>query len=276
VQDQQTAEGRKTLEERIAELGAVEPWVVPIRAGAPGVFTRPLGGKEHSSTLANKLSLVFGLVEAMVGPLAGKRLLDIGSNQGYASLEAVLRGASVLAIEPYGPNHDKTRFVLEANGALGTTAEVLRDTMEEVRLEKHGRFDAILFLGTIYHAEKPWELVREYARMTDVMVVETQLAVGPEINDPAEGYEFKAFEEGPGSALDQPTHNYLRQVRRTIVRVPTRRAVLAMLRDAGFSIVAHIAPTPTEGGELSGLYQRERGGIFLAAKRPLTKPLFCR
>lgn len=181
-----------------------EPWITKIRLGG-GKFTKDTGKDGRSqSTLAAKQALLFHLLESYVGPLAGKRILDIGSNQGYTTLEALLRGANVVAIEPYKPNYEKTKSVLLANDFYGLRAELHEDTMENLSIEKYGTFDGIMFLGTIYHAEFPWKILNNLAQMTKTIVIESQIALPHEVNSRIDGYEFKAFEEGPGTDLDDP------------------------------------------------------------------------
>ena len=104
------------------------------------------------------------------------------------------------------------------------------------------------------------------SRMTDRIVLETQLAAPAGANDNTNGYKFKAFEEGPGSALDDPKKNYLRQVRRCTVRVPTVDTVFEMFHDAGFNMVQECRCSATESGSLSDIYFNGRAGIFFAEK----------
>lgn len=86
--------------------------------------------------------------------------------------------------------------------------------MENLSFEKYGKFDGIMFLGTIYHSEKPWEIPNKISKMTDLVIIESQISFPKEVNSTVGEYQFKAFEEGPGTDLDDPEKNYLRQVRR--------------------------------------------------------------
>jgi len=197
--------------------------------------------------------------------LKGKTFLDIGSNQGYTSLEASMRGGLVTAIEPYAPNRVKTELVLERNGYLGRSAEVLDLLMENLGQLKR-RFDGIFFLGTLYHAEKPWDIIETVSQLTDVCVFETQVCRPSEANDQFEDMEFRAFMEGPGTDLDDPKKNYLRQVLSTKVRVPTLDSVSKLFNRSGFGLVLISESFVNQSGQLSDLYKARRGVIGLALK----------
>jgi 2-polyprenyl-3-methyl-5-hydroxy-6-metoxy-1,4-benzoquinol methylase len=159
------------IEERAKVLDNEEPWITFNKLGASYFAKKKINSREKTS-LAAKQALLFHVLESFMGSLSGKRILDIGSNQGYTTLEALMRGALVDSIEPYSPNRRKTEFVIEVNGFI-ERAKVHDDLMENICKERYGIFDAILFLGTIYHAEHPYDILKKISQMTDIVLIES-------------------------------------------------------------------------------------------------------
>ena len=94
---------RTTLRKNIEELGRDEPWVAHIRTGKEGLYCKPKPEKSKGrvpTTLAAKQSLIMHLLTQSLGTIRNKKFLDVGSNQGYTSLELLLRKGNVVAIEP--------------------------------------------------------------------------------------------------------------------------------------------------------------------------------
>ena len=95
---------------------------------------------------------------------SGKRVLDLGTRDGFFAFELEKRGAEVVAID-YQP--------LELTG-FGVAAELLhskvsfvQDNIYNVSVEKYGMFDIVLFLGLIYHLRNPLgalDLIRDVCR----------------------------------------------------------------------------------------------------------------
>jgi SAM-dependent methyltransferase len=71
------------------------------------------GEYEHT---AKELAPMAARVIASLGPLAGKRVLDVGCGTGNASLEAARRGATVVAIDPAARLLEVTCRRAEAEG----------------------------------------------------------------------------------------------------------------------------------------------------------------
>ncbi len=86
--------------------------------------------------------------------LDGLRVLDIAPWNGFFSFECARRGAAeVVSLGPDDPNatgYNKTRDLLEAKNC-----QYVRASVYDLSLEKHGKFDIVLFLGVIYHLRHP-------------------------------------------------------------------------------------------------------------------------
>ena len=235
-------EKRKELQRRVAELA---PWPTSIYLGE-GVWTAP-------GVNMIKTNWYVSNIEKELGTLKGKRVLDVGSNTGYVALEAGLRGAEVVSIEPHQVNNERCKFVYETYCLLDTKIALTKTRMEDLNVEDHGRFDAIFFLGTIYHTEKPWEVLKNMAGMTDVIMVESRLAAHDAINENIGRYSFEKLVESGAN------HFPLHRVDTGVIRKPTRYTLFEMIRQSGFNQVTQLMPV--EG--LTPKYQAEECVTFI-------------
>jgi tRNA (mo5U34)-methyltransferase len=171
--------------------------------------------------------------------LSGKSVLDIGCNAGFYSMEMKRRGAArVLGIDSDEDYLKQARFAAEVNdidiefrplsvydvGALGE------------------RFDVVLFLGVLYHLRHPLlalDLIREHV-VRELLVFQSMQRGSAEVGDFAEDYDFwdkGAFDLPEFPKLHFIEHRYADDP--TNWWVPNRACAQAMLRSAGFEIIAH-------------------------------------
>lgn len=96
--------------------------------------------------------------------LQGKRVLDVGSYDGYWAFEALKRGASqVVAIDDWSdrplldPNSKQEWDTFDfCKSVLGYTDEQCqRYTMSIYNIESLGRFDVVFMFGVFYHLRHP-------------------------------------------------------------------------------------------------------------------------
>ena len=104
-----------------------------------------LPGLQTVEQLRGRLDL-FGLEE----DLRGKRVLDVGTWDGWFSFECERRGAEVTAVDCVALD-----TFLEAKQLLGSQVEYLTLDVTELSAEKLGRFDIVLFFGVLYHLRHP-------------------------------------------------------------------------------------------------------------------------
>lgn len=84
--------------------------------------------------------------------LRGKRVLDVGTRDGFFAFACEKLGAEVIAIDHTdGAN---TGF-LAARRILGSSVEYVQANVYTLDPEKLGSFDVILFLGMLYHLRHP-------------------------------------------------------------------------------------------------------------------------
>lgn len=128
-------------EEIRARVAAVDHWYHRIEV-APGVTTP---GAHDSSAALRQL--------ALPDSMAGKRVLDVGTRDGFFSFAAEQRGAEVVAIDAVALEHLKG--FRAASELLGSSVKFRTMNVYNVSSERVGTFDAIFFLGVLYHLRDP-------------------------------------------------------------------------------------------------------------------------
>ncbi len=168
--------------------------------------------------------------------LTGRRVLDIGCNAGFYSLELARRGASVLGID-HDPRYlDQARFAADVERLPISFRQM--SVYDVATLGE--RFDIVLFIGVFYHLRHPLlalDLIHEHVA-GDVLVFQS-LQRGAHVEmGVAEDYDFHET-----AMFDDPRWPKLHFVERRYSGDPTNwwfpngAASAAMLRSAGFEIV---------------------------------------
>lgn len=221
---------RDTIAERIRALG---PWFHNMELG--GVRTAP----EHF--LGDYPMVKWRHVgPALPADLSGRTVLDIGCNGGFYAMEMKRRGAAhVLGIDEDEAYLAQARFAAEVEGLA---IEYRHMSVYDVGALGR-RFDIVLFMGVLYHLRHPLlalDLVSEHA-VGDLLVFQSmhrgtdEVAAMPCDRD----FEDRASFETPGHPLLHfVEHRYAGDP--TNWWVPNRACSEAMLRSAGFEIVARI------------------------------------
>lgn len=172
--------------------------------------------------------------------LTGKSVLDIGCNAGFYSFEMKKRGAArVVGIDFDDYYLDQARF---AAGVLGhDDIEFRRLTVYDVGALRE-RFDLVLFMGLVYHLRHPLlalDLVHAHVA-GDLLVYQSLQRGSPEIEPLAEDYDF--WETG---VFGRPAYPKLHFVENKYSHdetnwwIPNAACSAAMLRSAGFQVIAH-------------------------------------
>lgn len=101
------------------------------------------------------------------GNLRGKRVLDIGTWDGWFAFEMERRGAAVVAVDDW----DNPRF-REVHARLGSQVDYRILDVYDLTPGSVGRFDIVLFMGVLYHLKHPLlALERVCALSTDAVAV---------------------------------------------------------------------------------------------------------
>jgi tRNA (mo5U34)-methyltransferase len=101
--------------------------------------------------------------------LRGKRVLDIGTWDGWFAFEMERRGAEVVAVD----NWDNPLF-REIHARLASRVDYRQMDMYDLTPERIGRFDIVLFMGVLYHLKHPLlALDRVCALTTELAAVDS-------------------------------------------------------------------------------------------------------
>jgi tRNA (mo5U34)-methyltransferase len=155
--------------------------------------------------------------------LKGKRVLDIGTWDGWFAFEMERRGAEVVAVDCW----DNPRF-REMHQALDSRVDYRRFDMYELTPERIGKFDIVLFMGVLYHLKHPLlALERVCALATDFAAVESFIL--RETHRPGANVQGRAVMEFyETDELGGQTDNWCG---------PSLPCLLALCRTAGFARV---------------------------------------
>ena len=152
--------------------------------------------------------------------LRGKRVLDVGTWDGWFAMEMERRGAEVVAIDRF----DNPRFH-DIKALLNSRVDYRELSVYDLDPTKLGRFDIVLFMGVLYHLKHPLlALERVCSVAKDLVAVES--FVLKDRHKPGLGVESEslmAFYEGDefGGEFD----NWV---------APTVPCLMALCRTAGF------------------------------------------
>jgi tRNA (mo5U34)-methyltransferase len=220
---------REQISTRIAELG---PWFHNLNLA--GIATAP----DHflHDYPRNKFSR---FAHAIPDDLSGKTVLDIGCNAGFYSMEMERRGAArVLGIDYDDRYLEQARFAAKV---LGSKVEFRKLSVYDLALLGE-RFDLVLFMGVLYHLRHPLlalDLIHEHVA-GDLMLFQTMQRGSDAVDKVKRNYPFTetAHFNKPGyPKLHFIEHDYANDW--TNWWAPNAAATQAMLRSAGFAIVAH-------------------------------------
>jgi len=184
------------------------------------------------------------LLEVCGGSFAGKRILDLGCNAGWWSVEAVKKSADfVLGIDARDMHIEQARFVAKVLGIKNV--EFRKMNVYEISKDTIGEFDVTFCFGLLYHVNKPLSLLEKIYEVTkEVVAVDTAVLNRPVLvsRNPifliAESIKHMIFRNHRSGACvllryeeaDDPRATY----RNGIVCLPTLEAVVMMLKQAGF------------------------------------------
>ena len=177
--------------------------------------------------------------DAIPKDLSGKTVLDIGCNGGFYSIEMKRRGASrVLGVDFDEDYLAQARFAAQVTGL---DIEFRKLSVYDVGALQE-KFDIVLFMGVLYHLRHPLlalDLIHEHVAK-DLLVFQSMQRGSRQVDEVAENPHFWETEQ-----FDKPGYPKLHFIERRYADdptnwwVPNAACAEAMLRSAGFAIVAH-------------------------------------
>jgi len=120
-------------------------------------------------------------IRSQLGDLSGRRLLDVGSGLGEASVYFALEGATVTASDVSEGMLDAALRLAEANGV---TIKTVLSASEDLGLREEERFDIIYIGNTLHHVDitKTLDQVLPLLKPDGLFVSWDPLAYNPVIN----------------------------------------------------------------------------------------------
>jgi tRNA (mo5U34)-methyltransferase len=217
------------IRERVIELG---DWFHNLNLG--GVQTAPdhfLG--DYPAVKWQRFA------DAIPQDLSGRSVLDVGCNGGFYSIEMKRRGAArVVGVDSDARYLAQARFAAEIQGA-----DIEFREMSVYELPSLGEtFDVVLFMGVLYHLRHPLlalDILHEHV-CRDMLVFQSMLrgsADQPQIKPDYLFWESEQFADDSYPRMYFVEHKYAGDP--TNWWIPNRACAEAMLRSAGFAIVAH-------------------------------------
>jgi tRNA (mo5U34)-methyltransferase len=192
------------------------------------------------------------LVKLCGGSLKGKRVLDIGCNAGFWSLQAIEAGCEyIFGIDGRQMHVEQANLVFETKGIENNRYDFVQGDIFEYDFAQHGEFDIVFYFGLMYHINKPVVLMEKIAEVnSDIVVIDTDLSTlkGP-------------FLEIHHEPLDDPRN----AVFNTMVLWPTKQAVAAIARQSGYDVIM-LEPKFTDYTG-SDAFQADGRRAFICAKK---------
>jgi tRNA (mo5U34)-methyltransferase len=189
-----------------------------------GGVSTPIAKPEEMNRHRQRRNYFFqALLQVNGGSLEGKRVLDLGCNAGFWSLQAIEAGADfVLGVDGRKMHVEQANLVFEAKGV-----ERSRYRFEEANIFTHDfteQFDIVLCLGLMYHISKPVELFEIMGKVkAELVVIDTSVSFAPS----------SFFEVSRDRNMDDPRN----AIDYEIVLVPTRGAVIELAAQFGYETV---------------------------------------
>jgi tRNA (mo5U34)-methyltransferase len=225
-----------TTEEIRAEIVRLGPWFHNMElAGVPTAPDHFLGDYPAMKWR--------GFASAIPADLSGQTVLDIGCNAGFYSMEMKRRGAErVLGIDFDEDYLAQARFAARINGF--DNIEFRRLSVYEIPALQE-QFDVVLFMGVLYHLRHPLlalDLLFEHA-VRDLLVFQSLMRGAADEPDLEPDYPFAEtgiFEKREYPKMFFVERSYSQDP--TNWWIPNGAGAAAMLRSAGFRIVARPEP----------------------------------
>ena len=168
-------------------------------------------------------------------------ILDIACGEGAFSIEVVIHGANVTAIDAREERMNIGRDIVNNNSIRNIVFQ--QKDLRMLSVEENGKFDVVLLLGVLYHLDVPdsFEALEKIYEMTDeLLIIDTHIALTTNQSSEYKNKKYNGikFREHYQSDTDK---DKLAKVRASIDNEFsfwfTRESLVELLHDVGFSSV---------------------------------------
>ena len=174
--------------------------------------------------------------EAIPDDLTGWKVLDIGCNAGFYSIEFAKRGAQVLAIDVDVHYLKQAKWIAEKFNLSNQITFRHMQVYDLVSIDE--TFDMVWFMGVFYHLRYPVLAIDIVSQKANNMMVFQTLSVP--------GYEKMNIPEDIGfhdrEILKNPAFPYIAFIEKSLAGdltnwgIPNHQCILSLLKNCGFSL----------------------------------------
>lgn len=179
------------------------------------------------------------IADLSVRPWNQLRILDLGSLEGFYSLEFASHGAEVVAIEGRESNNAHARYAAEV--LEYRKVEFITDDVRNLSPGKYGQFDVVFCSGILYHLTGG-DACRFLASIAKVCkrltIIDTHVGLKPEHSIRWEGHSYSGFvyrEHAPEDTPDAKASKRWASVDNETSFWFTKPSLLNLLRHVGFT-----------------------------------------
>ena len=234
------AMNEQELRTRKAEIEAqFGPWTTNIPL-LHGIVTHPQSVGPHLRLRRT----VQTITDLSMKPWNQLRILDLGSLEGFYSLEFAAHGAEVVAIEGRESNNAHARFAAEV--LEFRNVKFITDDVRDLSSRKYGDFDVVFCSGILYHLAGD-DACRFLSSITQVCkrltIIDTHVGLKPDHTIRWEGHNYSGFAYTEHATEDTPELKASRKWASLDNEMSfwlTRPSLLNLLRDVGFTTVFEV------------------------------------
>ena len=240
-----------TREQIVSQMLAIDDWRHPYEIeGQPNALEKDWFRDWHLWRWSVDQPV---LAEALDG-LSGKSIIDIGCNDGWYGFQAANEGANVIGVDGRDDAIKRASLIRQYYG-LGNIEHVVGDIEDESTLL--GSYDAALFYGILYHLADPIRVLERMGKITNrVIAIQTFIHA---LDPYPTLHLLRESPELPGKAMTQ------------LITTPTQRAVVIMLKEAGFDHVYRSMPSNYFAGKVNSNARWQWCFFYGVKGNPLTE-----
>jgi SAM-dependent methyltransferase len=155
------------IQKELDRLGSVQAWNHNFEL-PNGLMTSKVAQKSHGKNIV-KYNRIQHILDKL--NLDGKKVLDMGCNEGFFSLKLEERGASVVGIDIDEYRIEKANFI---KGVVKPNAKIEYKKLDiySQQFEVSDKFDFCLCLGFIHRVPDPFKAVSALASKSDIIIFE--------------------------------------------------------------------------------------------------------